>query len=68
MSVMQKAIDRHSAKVEFMLIRTSEEGRRHAFQCRVLAESCLTDVGERTLREMADEYERLAGQLEEWGY
>lgn len=68
MSVMQKAIDGHSAEREFMLIRTSAEGRRHASQCRDLAESCLTDVGERTLREMAEEYERLAGQLEEWGY
>jgi hypothetical protein len=65
---MRKAIDGHPAEIEFMLIRTSAEGRRHAFQCRDLADSCLTDVGERTLREMADEYERLAGQLEEWGY
>ena len=68
MSGMQKAINGHSAEIEFMLFRTSAEGRKHAFRCRELAESCLTDAGERTLREMADEYERMAGQLEEWGY
>lgn len=68
MGAMQGPLEDRSNAVEFMLVRSSAEGHRHAFQCRDLAESCLTKDGERILRAMAEEYARLAGQLEQWGY
>jgi hypothetical protein len=65
---MHRSPDEHSSATEFFRFHTSAEGHLHAFQCRNLAASCLTKDGERTLLEMADEYARLAGQLQELGY
>jgi hypothetical protein len=68
MSVMQRSLDQDSTATEFLRFRTSAEGHLHAFQCRDLAATCLTQGGERALREMAEEYAQLAEQLEQLGY
>lgn len=68
MSAMQTPLDDNSSAIDYLRFRTSAEGHQHAFQCRTLAATCLTQEGERALLEMAQEYAQLAEQLEQLGY